>query len=60
MFVRSSLCAQSCTFWWMGVKKKNPDQPTLSEKSCGGQPNNFFFGLRNKVNIYQIKLCHQG
>ena len=24
-------------------KKKKPDRPTLSEKSCGGQPNNFFF-----------------
>ena len=32
---------------WEG-KKKKPDRPTLSEKSCGGQPNNFFFfGLRH-------------
>ena len=31
-------------------KKKKPDRPTLSEKSCGGQPNNFFFfGL--SINI---------
>ena len=47
MFVRSSLCAQSCTFWWMGGKKKT-DRPTLSEKSCGGQPNNFFFWPKDK------------
>ena len=31
-------------------EKKKPDRPTLSEKSCGGQPNNFFFGLIPQIS----------
>ena len=34
-----------------GEKKKKNDRPTLSEKSCGGQPNNLFFGLMGYVQI---------
>ena len=38
---------------WEG-KKKN-DRPTLSEKSCGGQPNNFFFGPRVMIRLKEFK-----
>ena len=63
MFVRSSLCAQSCTFWWMGgkkkkKKKKNPtDRPSL-KKAVEGNQTIFFFGLVHSDCYLEFKICY--